>query len=99
MELFQDIQELFRLPEQGFDVSVTQKQLQEEHDKQHNMYVLNLISSFLPYFERNVFEVGIAHICAVKIYIVWHRFYDMNFWEPTESLRADCFIFSNLICC
>nr|CAD1838853.1 unnamed protein product [Ananas comosus var. bracteatus] len=32
-----DIQELFRLPEQGFDVSVTQKQLQEEHDKQHNM--------------------------------------------------------------
>jgi hypothetical protein len=30
----QDIQELFSLPEQGFDVSVTQKQLQEEHGQQ-----------------------------------------------------------------
>ncbi|KAM0867561.1 hypothetical protein ACQ4PT_041896 [Festuca glaucescens] len=29
-----DIQELFSLPEQGFDVSVTQKQLQEEHGQQ-----------------------------------------------------------------
>ncbi|EMS67091.1 DNA excision repair protein ERCC-6-like protein [Triticum urartu] len=30
----QDIQELFSLPEQGFDVSLTQKQLQEEHGQQ-----------------------------------------------------------------
>lgn len=29
-----DIQELFSLPEQGFDVSLTQKQLQEEHEQQ-----------------------------------------------------------------
>ncbi|KAG8066851.1 hypothetical protein GUJ93_ZPchr0004g38370 [Zizania palustris] len=29
-----DIQELFSLPEQGFDVSLTQKQLQEEHGHQ-----------------------------------------------------------------
>ncbi|XBI60835.1 hypothetical protein VPH35_041711 [Triticum aestivum] len=29
-----DIQELFSLPEQGFDVSLTQKQLQEEHGQQ-----------------------------------------------------------------
>ena len=30
----QDIRELFSLPEQGFDVSLTQKQLQEEHGQQ-----------------------------------------------------------------
>uniref|UniRef100_A0A0E0KXA0 Protein CHROMATIN REMODELING 24 n=1 Tax=Oryza punctata TaxID=4537 RepID=A0A0E0KXA0_ORYPU len=29
-----DIQELFSLPEQGFDISLTQKQLQEEHGQQ-----------------------------------------------------------------
>ncbi|WOL11345.1 protein CHROMATIN REMODELING 24 [Canna indica] len=32
-----DISELFSLPEQGFDVSLTQQQLQEEHDQQLNM--------------------------------------------------------------
>ncbi|KAG9444104.1 hypothetical protein H6P81_015444 [Aristolochia fimbriata] len=32
-----DLRELFRLPDQGFDVSLTQKQLQEEHDAQHTM--------------------------------------------------------------
>ncbi|XP_074581166.1 SNF2 domain-containing protein ENL1 [Curcuma longa] len=32
-----DISELFSLPEQGFDVSLTQKQLQEEHGQQQNM--------------------------------------------------------------
>ncbi|KAF3329572.1 putative ATP-dependent RNA helicase DHX35 isoform X2 [Carex littledalei] len=33
LELFssQDIEEVFRLPEEGFDISVTQRQLQEEH--------------------------------------------------------------------
>ncbi|XP_031473665.1 SNF2 domain-containing protein ENL1 isoform X2 [Nymphaea colorata] len=30
-----DIRELFSLPEQGFDVSLTQKQLHEEHDCEH----------------------------------------------------------------
>jgi len=30
----QEIQELFSLPQQGFDVSLTQKQLQEEHGQQ-----------------------------------------------------------------
>ncbi|KAH0463984.1 hypothetical protein IEQ34_006770 [Dendrobium chrysotoxum] len=30
-----DIRELFSLPPQGFDVSLTQKQLYEEHDQQH----------------------------------------------------------------
>jgi hypothetical protein len=30
----QDIQELFSLPQQGFDVSLTQQQLQEEHGQQ-----------------------------------------------------------------
>jgi hypothetical protein len=30
----QDIQDLFSLPQQGFDVSLTQKQLQEEHGQQ-----------------------------------------------------------------
>jgi hypothetical protein len=30
----QEIQELFSLPQQGFDVSLTQKQLQEEHGHQ-----------------------------------------------------------------
>ncbi|KAE7997558.1 hypothetical protein FH972_002182 [Carpinus fangiana] len=33
----QDLCELFSLPEQGFDVSVTQQQLHEEHDSQHIM--------------------------------------------------------------
>lgn len=33
----QDLQELFSLPKHGFDVSVTQQQLHEEHDHQHNM--------------------------------------------------------------
>ncbi|XP_039138564.1 protein CHROMATIN REMODELING 24 [Dioscorea cayenensis subsp. rotundata] len=32
-----DIRELFSLPEQGFDVSLTQQQLNEEHDRQHIM--------------------------------------------------------------
>ncbi|KAJ0969486.1 hypothetical protein J5N97_022363 [Dioscorea zingiberensis] len=32
-----DIRELFSLPEQGFDVSLTQQQLNEEHDQQHIM--------------------------------------------------------------
>ncbi|XP_024028985.1 protein CHROMATIN REMODELING 24 [Morus notabilis] len=30
-----DLQELFSLPAQGFDVSLTQQQLHEEHDRQH----------------------------------------------------------------
>uniref|UniRef100_A0A453NB87 Helicase C-terminal domain-containing protein n=1 Tax=Aegilops tauschii subsp. strangulata TaxID=200361 RepID=A0A453NB87_AEGTS len=33
----QEIQELFSLPKQGFDVSLTQKQLQEEHGEQLDM--------------------------------------------------------------
>ncbi|XP_065875193.1 protein CHROMATIN REMODELING 24 isoform X2 [Euphorbia lathyris] len=33
----QDLRELFCLPKQGFDVSVTQQQLHEEHDNQHKM--------------------------------------------------------------
>ncbi|GMY12529.1 protein CHROMATIN REMODELING 24 isoform X1 [Fagus crenata] len=33
----QDLRELFSIPKQGFDVSVTQQQLHEEHDCQHIM--------------------------------------------------------------
>ncbi|CAI0428080.1 unnamed protein product [Linum tenue] len=33
----QDLRELFSLPKHGFDVSLTQQQLHEEHDKQHIM--------------------------------------------------------------
>ncbi|KAJ8769138.1 hypothetical protein K2173_000913 [Erythroxylum novogranatense] len=33
----QDLRELFSLPKQGFDVSLTQQQLHEEHDSQHEM--------------------------------------------------------------
>jgi hypothetical protein len=33
----QEIQDLFSIPEQGFDVSLTQKQLQEEHGDQLDM--------------------------------------------------------------
>ncbi|KAF9609750.1 hypothetical protein IFM89_018198 [Coptis chinensis] len=33
----QDLSELFRLPKEGFDVSVTQQQMNEEHDQQHSM--------------------------------------------------------------
>ncbi|PKA64751.1 DNA repair and recombination protein RAD54 [Apostasia shenzhenica] len=32
-----DIRELFSLPPQGFDVSLTQQQLYEEHDRQHTL--------------------------------------------------------------
>ncbi|XP_026445682.1 protein CHROMATIN REMODELING 24-like isoform X1 [Papaver somniferum] len=32
-----DLQDLFSLPKQGFDVSLTQQQLLEEHDSQHQM--------------------------------------------------------------
>ncbi|KAK4772718.1 hypothetical protein SAY86_014493 [Trapa natans] len=33
----QDLRELFNLPKEGFDVSPTQQQLQEEHGQQHQM--------------------------------------------------------------
>ncbi|XP_010269086.1 PREDICTED: protein CHROMATIN REMODELING 24-like isoform X2 [Nelumbo nucifera] len=33
----QDLRELFSLPKQGFDVSLTQQQLHEEHDQQYTM--------------------------------------------------------------
>ncbi|KAI3951599.1 hypothetical protein MKX01_018715 [Papaver californicum] len=33
----QDLQDLFSLPKQGFDVSLTQQQLLEEHDSQHKL--------------------------------------------------------------
>ncbi|GMI99315.1 chromatin remodeling 24 [Hibiscus trionum] len=33
----QDLRELFSIPKQGFDISLTQKQLHEEHDSQHKM--------------------------------------------------------------
>ncbi|KAI3829136.1 hypothetical protein L1987_03252 [Smallanthus sonchifolius] len=33
----QDLRELFSLPKQGFDVSLTQQQLHEEHDCEHKM--------------------------------------------------------------
>ncbi|KAM0069360.1 putative DNA helicase chromatin remodeling SNF2 family [Helianthus debilis subsp. tardiflorus] len=33
----QDLRELFSLPKQGFDVSLTQQQLHEEHDSEHTM--------------------------------------------------------------
>ncbi|KAG8391158.1 hypothetical protein BUALT_Bualt01G0158700 [Buddleja alternifolia] len=33
----QDLKDLFSLPKQGFDVSLTQRQLLEEHDHQHTM--------------------------------------------------------------
>lgn len=32
-----DLRELFSLPKQGFDISLTQQQLHEEHDRQHTM--------------------------------------------------------------
>uniref|UniRef100_A0A804JZG9 Uncharacterized protein n=1 Tax=Musa acuminata subsp. malaccensis TaxID=214687 RepID=A0A804JZG9_MUSAM len=53
-----DIQELFRLPEQGFDVSLTQKQLQEEHDQQHNMnaYLMKHIE-----FLQRLGIAGVSH--------------------------------------
>lgn len=35
--IFQDLRELLSLPKQGFDVSLTQQQLHEEHGDQHNM--------------------------------------------------------------
>jgi hypothetical protein len=43
----QDLHELFSIPESGFDVSLTQQQLHEEHDSQHEMYVL--FSAFLKF--------------------------------------------------
>nr|XP_043628305.1 protein CHROMATIN REMODELING 24 isoform X2 [Erigeron canadensis] len=33
----QDLRELFSIPKQGFDVSLTQQQLHEEHDSEHQM--------------------------------------------------------------
>ncbi|GKA57409.1 SNF2-related, N-terminal domain-containing protein, partial [Tanacetum coccineum] len=33
----QDLRELFSIPKQGFDVSLTQQQLHEEHDSEHKM--------------------------------------------------------------
>lgn len=39
--MFQDLRELFSLPEEGFDTSVTQQQMHEEHDQQLTMYDLN----------------------------------------------------------
>ncbi|XP_061346860.1 protein CHROMATIN REMODELING 24 [Gastrolobium bilobum] len=33
----QDLRDIFSLPKEGFDVSVTQRQLDEEHDRQHTV--------------------------------------------------------------
>lgn len=38
LSTFQDLRELFSLPKDGgFDISNTQKQLNEEHDHEHKM--------------------------------------------------------------
>nr|XP_028949177.1 protein CHROMATIN REMODELING 24-like [Malus domestica] len=40
-----DLRELFSLPKEGFDVSLTQQQLYEEHDRQHTVYGILLVCS------------------------------------------------------
>ena len=45
LDYFQDLQELFSLPKQGFDISVTQQQLLEQHGQQQMMYVFVFLKS------------------------------------------------------
>ncbi|WCJ41023.1 chromatin remodeling 24 [Euphorbia peplus] len=52
----QDLRELFSLPKQGFDVSVTQQQLHEEHDCQHKM------DEFLEAHVKFLESLGIAGV-------------------------------------
>ncbi|XP_072974391.1 SNF2 domain-containing protein ENL1 [Typha angustifolia] len=53
-----DIQELFSLPEQGFDVSLTQRQLHEEHDQQHVMD--DSLSNHIKFLEQQGIA-GVSH--------------------------------------
>ncbi|XWS44706.1 hypothetical protein CRYUN_Cryun15aG0070800 [Craigia yunnanensis] len=52
----QDLRELLSLPKQGFDISLTQKQLHEEHDRQHKMD--ELLETHIKFLET----LGIAGI-------------------------------------
>ncbi|OMO56201.1 SNF2-related protein [Corchorus olitorius] len=52
----QDLRELFSLPKEGFDISVTQRQLHEEHDSQHKMD--ELLEAHIKYLET----LGIAGV-------------------------------------
>lgn len=63
-ECFQDLRELFSLPEQGFDISLTQQQMHKEHDYQHIMYNTKL--SWL-FFSDNAFI-----LCTVFYYPVFN---------------------------
>ncbi|XBJ18112.1 hypothetical protein VPH35_009359 [Triticum aestivum] len=53
-----DIRELFSLPEQGFDVSLTQKQLQEEHGQQLDMD--ELLRDYIQFLEKQGIA-GVSH--------------------------------------
>ncbi|XVF58791.1 hypothetical protein PTKIN_Ptkin07bG0094900 [Pterospermum kingtungense] len=52
----QDLRELFSLPKQGFDISLTQKQLHEEHDCQYKMD--DLLETHIKFLET----LGIAGV-------------------------------------
>uniref|UniRef100_A0ACD5TRC6 Uncharacterized protein n=1 Tax=Avena sativa TaxID=4498 RepID=A0ACD5TRC6_AVESA len=53
-----DIQELFSLPEQGFDVSLTQKQMQEEHGQQ--LVMDELLTKHIEFLEQQGIA-GVSH--------------------------------------
>uniref|UniRef100_A0ACD5VJG7 Uncharacterized protein n=1 Tax=Avena sativa TaxID=4498 RepID=A0ACD5VJG7_AVESA len=53
-----DIQELFSLPEQGFDVSLTQKQMQEEHGQQ--LVMDELLTQHIEFLEQQGIA-GVSH--------------------------------------
>uniref|UniRef100_A0A1D1Y0H2 DNA excision repair protein ERCC-6-like n=1 Tax=Anthurium amnicola TaxID=1678845 RepID=A0A1D1Y0H2_9ARAE len=53
-----DLQELFSLPKQGFDVSLTQQQLYEEHDSHHT--VDDYLAKHIRFLERHGIA-GVSH--------------------------------------
>ncbi|KAJ3681479.1 hypothetical protein LUZ60_015968 [Juncus effusus] len=54
-----DIEELFRIPEQGFDISTTQRQLQEEHDRQ--IILDEYLANHIKYLEKQDIIGGVSH--------------------------------------
>ncbi|KAJ1387805.1 SNF2-related, N-terminal domain [Sesbania bispinosa] len=54
----QDLKELFSLPKEGFDVSVTQRQLDEEHDRQHK--VDDIFKAHIEFLKRQGIA-GVSH--------------------------------------
>ncbi|XP_068663518.1 protein CHROMATIN REMODELING 24 [Aristolochia californica] len=80
-----DLRELLSLPAQGFDVSLTQKQLQEEHDSQHNMD--DSLRNHIKFLESQGIA-GVSHhsLLFSKTAPVTEVEEEENTWRPNKSV-------------